>query len=123
VTRNKAGHQPITRREDCNERQAICWELIAWWCGAHNVRRIYPCGSDGLQFCIHTEISTYDCNKLTTLVLLAHAMRVRVQVSGAANNYLRVVLHAREATGGFAQRHPGLVDLAQMAESEYTQTR
>ena len=123
MTRNKAGHQPIARREDCSERQAICWELIERWCGTHNVRRIYACGSDGLQFCIRKKISTYHCDTLTRLVLIAHAMRVRVELSGASNNYLRVVLHAREATGGFAQRHPGLVDLAQMAESEYTQTR
>jgi hypothetical protein len=116
-------NKPIARREDCSERQAICWDLIERWCGTHNVQRIQPCSSEELQFCMHTDISTYDCDGLTRLVLLAHAMRVRVELTGAGPNYLRVVLSAREPEGTFLRRHPGLTDLAQMAESEYTQTR
>jgi hypothetical protein len=104
----------LRKREDCSERQAIAWDMLDAWMGTHHLKRILECG-DGIEFCVLGDLSTWDWDKLTNLVLYSHAHRVRVELSGAAPCYLRMCLHAREATGSTTERHPGLVDLAEIA--------
>ena len=104
---------------DCTEAQKYCWDLIDAWTGTHNVKKIVECGR-GLEFCLRADISTHDWNRMTSLVLLAHQYRVRVEVSGAAPNYLRIRLHARDPNKRTTtEGHPGLGDLAgRVAERE-----
>jgi len=102
----------LKKRGDCNERQAIAWDMLDSWMGTHCFPHIDECG-DGIEFCMHGDLSTWDWNQLTNLVLYAHAYRVRVELSGAAPSYLQVCLHAREATGSTTERHPGLVELVE----------
>ena len=97
---------------DCTEDQKHCWDLIDAWTGTHNVNKIVECGR-GLEFCMRGDISTHDWNRMTTLVLLAHQYRVRVEVSGAAPNYLRIRLHARDPKAtSITEGHPGVKYLA-----------
>jgi hypothetical protein len=104
----------LKRREDCTERQMIVWDMADAWIGMHNVRRIWSWGT-GIVFCVHGGLGTFDCDRLTRLVLHAHARRVRVELSGASSRYIRVALHARETKGGIGVRHPGLTELAEWA--------
>ncbi len=103
----------LKKREDCNERQAIAWDMLDSWMGTHQFQRIRECG-DGIEFCLYGDLSTWDWNQLTNVVLYAHAYRVRVELKGAAPGYLRVFLHARESTGSTTEGHPGLRELAEM---------
>jgi hypothetical protein len=104
----------LKRREDCTERQMIAWDMLDAWIGCYNARTIRECGT-GIEFCLRGDFSTFDWDKLTTLVLYAHAYRVRVELRGASPQRLRVVLHAREAEGRIFDRHPGLAELAELA--------
>jgi hypothetical protein len=110
----------LKKREDCNESQAIAWDMLDAWIGTNRLRRIRECGN-GIEFCLNCDLSTLefgptfaDWNQLTKLVLYAHAYRVRVELSGAAPGLQRVCLHAREATGSTTEGHPGLRELAEM---------
>jgi hypothetical protein len=109
----KHNGKELKKREDCSERQAIAWDMLDSWMGTHHFKRIRECG-DGIEFCLTGVLSTWDWNQLTNLVLYAHAYRVRVEMSGAAPLCQWMCLHAREATGSTTERHPGLMELAEM---------
>ena len=112
----------IQRLADCTEAQRHCWDLIDAWTGTHNVKKIVECGR-GLEFCTFSGLATHDMGNMTRLVLLAHQYRVRVEVSGAAPNYLRIRLHARDPDKRTTtEGHPGLNDLIHGA-AEMEQTR
>jgi len=110
---SKHSGKELKKREDCNERQAIAWDMLDAWMGTNRFRRIRECGN-GIEFCLVDDLSTWDWNQLTNVVLYAHAHRVRVELSPAPPHRLRVCLHAREATGSTTERHPGLVELVEM---------
>ena len=108
----KSKPKEIKRLADCTVDQKHCWDLIDAWIGTHNVKKIFECGK-GLEFCTFYGLATHDMGNMTKLVLLAHQYRVRVEVSGAAPNYLRIRLHARDPNKRTTtEGHPGLDDLA-----------
>jgi len=111
---SKHNGKELKKREDCNERQSIAWDMLDAWMGTNRFSRIRECG-DGIEFCPVGDLSTWDWNQLTNVVLYAHAYRVRVELSPASPRRLRVCLHAREATGSTTERHPGLRELVEMA--------
>ena len=55
-------------------------------------------------------LATYDFDNLTTLVFLAHEHRIRVEINGAANGYLRLSFSPRKETGRIYERHPSLLE-------------
>jgi len=110
---SKHNGKELKKREDCNERQVIAWDMLDAWIGSYRPKRIRECGN-GIEFCPVGDLSTWDWNQLTNLVVYAHAYRVRVELSPASPRRLRVCLHAREATGSTTERHPGLVELVEM---------
>jgi len=111
----KTKPKQIKHYAHCTEDQKHCWDLIEAWIGSHNIKKIFECGR-GLEFCTFHEISTHDTNRMTTLVLLAHQYRVRVEVTGAAPNYLRIRLHARDPKAtSITEGHPGVRYLAEGA--------
>lgn len=55
---------------------------------------------------IRDELSTYDLNRLTLLVIACHEQAVRVQISGRAKNYLELMFHERRRNGNSFERHP-----------------
>jgi len=61
-----------------------------------------------IEMVICGELATWDFNKLTRLVVLCHDKCVRLSISGASNNFLRLMFHKREREGGFSERHPTL---------------
>lgn len=69
---------------------------------------------------IPRDMSTYDFNLLTVIVLLAHDLCIRVSVSAQFRGVLRLGFWPRRRTGGMAQRHPTLEDHVAEIRSGYT---
>jgi hypothetical protein len=55
---------------------------------------------------IRDELSTYDFNRLTLLVIACHEEAVRVEISGRAKNHLQLMFHKRRRNGSVFERHP-----------------
>lgn len=54
-----------------------------------------------------TCLATYDYARLTLLVLLAHRMKIRLEIDGAAQGYVRLLFHPRKSRlGKLWERHP-----------------
>ena len=102
---------------DFNEDQAACFQLLSDWRGGdhHCPRRVETAGPRGITCCIFGGIATYDFAQLTALVVLAHDRCIRVEINGAAPNYLRLLIHRRYGrTGDSAwERHPTLEEHVQ----------
>lgn len=66
----------------------------------------------GEGYCINTHnlFSTFDNNELTRLVILAHKHFMRVEISPASPNYLKIIIFKRDLNNKFAA-HPSLDDL------------
>jgi hypothetical protein len=54
------------------------------------------------------DLSTYDFDILTKLVVLAHDMAIRLTIAPASSRYLRLIFHKREREGHISRRHPSL---------------
>lgn len=54
------------------------------------------------------DIGSYDFSEMTTLVLLAHDLHVRVAVCGRGINMMRLSFSPRSREGGICSRHPDL---------------
>lgn len=50
--------------------------------------------------------ATFDFDKLTRLVLLAHKYAIRVQIFPCNMQYLNISIHKREREGQITERHP-----------------
>lgn len=59
-----------------------------------------------------SDLSTFDSNTLTRLVLLAHDRAIRVDISPRSNRYLTMLFHQRRhgADLGIWERHPTAED-------------
>lgn len=95
-----------------SEKGARCAEFVYhFYCGwhhfPHHVEKIDWSGAF-IEFTHrHDALCTFDGNKLTTLVLMAHDLGIRVEIEPAMR-YLRIVLHPRDIdtiAGGWAG-HP-----------------
>lgn len=71
----------------------------------------------GVEVRYRGDLSTFDGDELTRLVVAAHRHRVRVGISGRMRNIMTIYLHPREDTGNTMVRHPGLEHLAARAEA------
>lgn len=100
--------KPITERApEMTKGQRRCYDLLATWAGGthHLYGKVDQC-ERGLSYTLSGSLDTYDWNRLTTLVMLAHARCVRVEVAAAARGYLRLYLHPRVREGRIHEKHP-----------------
>jgi hypothetical protein len=67
-----------------------------------------------VTLCVPDELATFDGDRLTNLVILAHDYHIRVAVSGASNKYLRLTFHNRQRKGGFTERHPEIEEAVRL---------
>lgn len=94
-----------------SEDQLYCIEALAFWAGGHHhLPKIYECGA-GVCVNFSGDLATWDSNKLTNLVLVAHRYLVRIEIASSGLGRLKVIAHRRKAEGSMSQRHPGLTDL------------
>jgi hypothetical protein len=61
-----------------------------------------------IEIVVYDRLSTFDSDRLTHLVLLAHDYCVRVEISAAAPQYLRLGFSPRMRKGEVHQRHPNI---------------
>ena len=54
----------------------------------------------------HKQLATMDSDELTTLVLLAHRLAIRVEINSLSNSSLLLRFHQRQRQGRVDQRHP-----------------
>lgn len=92
-----------------------CADLLSRWLkGLHNLPGgvySYDWSTGSVSLCIADSLSSTDDDALTTLVVLAHVLAIRVLVAPASPSRLRVSLYprARAVPGGDPMReHPDL---------------
>jgi hypothetical protein len=51
-------------------------------------------------------VATYDFDVLTRLVVAAHDLCVRVEISHSGPRLIKLILHPRQREGGMCHRHP-----------------
>lgn len=78
--------------------------------GIHHVesRRIKRESPTQITYTHYGDLSTYDWDQLTRLVVAAHSLAVRVEISAASPRYIRIRLSERVRDGGMTDRHPTL---------------
>lgn len=90
--------------------------------GYHHLGKIKADGRTGVVSSIYGDVSTFDYDTLTRIVLVAHQMGVRITVGSSGPRMIKLSAYARhtsdEAEGGlsFAERHPSLAHLASECE-------
>lgn len=76
--------------------------------GLHNVPGRLKHFGYWIELCVLGELSTFDFDRLTSLVMGAHAHCCRVSVRAASPQYLRLMFHNRQREGSMSERHPTL---------------
>ena len=94
--------------------QTFCMNMLAEWRGGHH--HLPAVHEFGTGICInhHGDLSTYDLNRLTELVLLAHRDSVRIEIASSGPRMVKIIAHRRKPmVDGMRQweRHPTLDDL------------
>lgn len=60
-----------------------------------------------VEFIYDASLATVDFNSLTTLVIFAHDMKIRVDIQGCGPRYMRMLFHQRtKRTGSLSERCP-----------------
>ncbi len=97
---------------ELSEDQKYCVSVLAEWMhGEHHLGKIKPWGP-GIAMTYMGDLSTYDFDGMTRLVLLAHARCVRLSVKAASPREVYIIAHRRNPTGdNYATRHPDLAAL------------
>ena len=82
----------------------------------HFPSELKPFG-DGWKMNHHGDLSTFDFNKLTELVLMAHDKCVRVGIMPAMRD-LSIVLHKRQREGTIYERHPTIQEAIESYQNQ-----
>ena len=93
--------------------------LAEWVGGYHRLPKVKEWGS-GVCVNFYGDLSTYDWNRLTTLVLLAHRDFVRIEIASSGPRMVRVIAHRRgpkKDGDAVHERHPSLDDLIEQIKS------
>lgn len=94
--------------------QQFCADMLAEWVGGyHHLPKLREFGT-GVCINFYGDLSTYDWNRLTQLVLLAHRDFIRIEVASSGPRMVKIIAHRRSPrVDGDRQhnRHPSLADL------------
>lgn len=99
--------------------------LGAVWRGIYHldekaIRRVEWTNSEFMSVRVPGSLATWDFNRLTELVILAHDSCTRLEVRSDAPRCLRLVFHARAGREGrMSERHPGMEDAIKSARELY----
>ena len=90
--------------------EKVCEAVIsAALLGIHHVpywERRRACGPRGMAVTTYADMSTFDGDELTRLVIAAHDHAVRVSVCPAGPRMLTIRMWPRKREGGTWERHP-----------------
>lgn len=122
------GPDPAACREDMpraldwtTDEQAMCCCLLRdLFRGWHHVgvHRVKPSDSSGISYTHLGELSTFDSNDLTRLVILAHDRAIRASVGSCNPSHMTLRLHVRTTrVGDIMTRHPSLEGAAEIARA------
>lgn len=102
------------------EDQEYCTEMLAdWVLGSHHLPKVHEFGT-GVCINYAGDLSTYDHDRLTRLVLLAHKYSVRIEIGSSGPGMVKVIAHRRipkEEGQRFWQGHPTLEHLRDSIDS------
>lgn len=102
--------------------QVECINLLAdVFGGQHNMHGKIDHAGDGIVYTFAGDggLSTFDSNRLTTAVFLAHDRCIRLDISPASSRHLRIYAHKRQPAGSITQRHPTMEQAIAMHRRYY----
>ena len=109
-------------RKSCTPDQLFCVNLLSEWAhGDHHLpNKIHTCGQ-GVSINHYGDLSTWDFDRLTALVVLAHKYAVRIEIGSSGPNMVRIKAHRRTHYDGVGEKcickhHPTLDDLIARCE-------
>lgn len=94
--------------------QEYCRKALSFWvCGDHRLPNVSQCGY-GIEINYSNDLSTFDMNKLTQLVVIAHRFCVRIEIGSSGPGRVKIMAHRRDPKAtSLYKRHPdlsGLID-------------
>ena len=115
----------MKQKETLTEDQKFCADMLAEWAGGyHHLPKVHK-SSQGVEINHYGDLSTFDFNKLTRLVLLAHRDFVRIEITNSGPRQVKIMAHLRrpkQKGDCMWSYHPSLADLiAQAKEMEAAQ--
>lgn len=107
--------EPVVLSED----QVYCKEVLAeLFGGDHHLNVVKPHGYGIIMRTFGGDISTYDFDMMTRMVIAAHKNCVRIGISPASPRDLAITVHRRNPSAvQMNQRHPTLLDLSAKVEA------
>lgn len=100
-----------------NKHQIYCKNMLSEWVGGdHHLPDVKEFGT-GICINFYGDLSTYDWNRLTMLVLLAHRDSVRIEIASSGQRMVKIIAHRRkpkEEGDNQWQRHASLDDLIEI---------
>lgn len=97
--------------------QTACIETLTRWVGgSHHLPRVHEFGT-GVCINHSGDLSTFDFDRLTTLVLYAHRDAVRIEIASSGPRRVKIIAHKRRHKQNPEERprmheyHPTLADL------------
>lgn len=96
------------------ESQEACIALLEDFAGGrHHLPKIKEFGR-GVCVNYRGDLSTFDSDKLTRLVILAHKRAIRIEIGSSGPGMVKIIAHKRQhgdrATLRFHERHPTLME-------------
>lgn len=100
-----------------NDNQQYCINMLSEWVGGpHHLPKVHEFGT-GVAINYYGDLSTFDFDRLTRLVILAHQKLIRVEIASSGPGMVKIICHRRRETGPTSKRHATLDDLICKAES------
>ena len=94
------------RKDWMSDEQWECSRMLADLVGGfHHCEKIKGFGL-GIEMNYSGELATFDFDRLTRAVIMAHDRAIRFAVSSSGPGRIKLMLHKRQREGGMSQRHP-----------------
>lgn len=93
--------------------QEYCRQALSFWVGGdHHLPTVRTFGV-GIEINYAGDLSTFDMDKLTHLVLVAHRFCVRIEIGSSGPRLVKIIAHRRDPNStSLYKRHPNLTELS-----------
>lgn len=92
----------------------------AFYGGEHHIPSEVKSWGYGWMVVQSNEIATYDFNAMTRLVVMAHDLCVRVEVSAPRKGELQISIWKRQREGAIDERHPRIEDAIPLIRKQFS---